>query len=975
MMTSDEIRERYLAFFEERGHVRLPSASLVPPAGDRSVLLTTAGMQPLKSYFMGLEAPPAPKLTSCQRCFRTPDIEKVGSTLRHLTFFEMLGNFSIGAYFKQGAIELAWELSREVFGFREQDIWVTVFAGDEDLGLGPDEEAIELWQAVGVPRERIVGCPRSENFWEAGPVGPSGPCSELYLDRGLRFGAPDDLPGGENERFLEFWNLVFMQYGQDPHDHLQALPSNNIDTGLGLNRMAAILQGKDSVFETDQFQPLIDLGSELSGQRYGEDPASDRALRILADHARGMSFLVADGVVPSNEERGYVLRRVMRRAILQGRTLGMGGGFLVRYATVVRELMGAAYPELHEQRAAIEMWLASEEEGFGRTLEQGTRLLDELIARAKEGGAEGIAAQDAFTLHDTYGFPFDLTRELVAEHDLGVDPEGFEALMEEQRARARAAAGGGGGVAAAGPAARARAGAREGEDLRESARELAARAGEPTRFTGYETERQRTTLAAFEPIHENSAETGGDAETGDGTVATSAGDPRRDGADATGAGGPRRYLVKLAESPFYAGGGGQVSDAGTIECEHGDCRARVEGVLRLGEDQALTVVLERGELTAQKPLLARVDHAARHATEANHTATHLLHAALRERLGTHVRQAGSYVGPDKLRFDFSHSAALSAQELRDVEDRVNDWILANDPVRPITTTLQEAKRMGAMALFGEKYGEVVRMVQIGEGEYSRELCGGTHVRSTAEIGLLRIQSETSSAANVRRIEALTGPAAVALIRAHDRELAEVAATLRTRPEGAAEAVRERELERRRVEKQLDELRRGGGAGNGGLDLDALAAQATEIAPGVRVLSATVEVPDPKALPELVDRLKGKLPDAAIVLGGERDGRAHLIVGVAPELVARGVKAGAIVKAAAAPVGGGGGGRDTLAQAGGRDPSRLDEALAAARAAIEAALTAGSAPSSAGASSPPAAGASSPATSASLPAGSAPSPSS
>ncbi len=482
-MTSDQIRERYLAFFEERGHRRLPSASLVPPPEDRSVLLTTAGMQPLKPYFLGREAPPAPRLTSCQKCFRTPDIEKVGSTLRHLTCFEMLGNFSIGDYFKQGAIEFAWELSREVFGFSAQDIWVTVFEGDEALGLGADEEAIELWEAVGVSRERIVGCPRSENFWEAGPVGPSGPCSELYLDRGLDFGKDDDLPGGENERFLEFWNLVFMQYNQDPHDHLVELPTRNIDTGLGLNRMAAILQGKESVFETDQFQPLIDLGQELSGKRYGEEFPTDRALRILADHARGMSFMVADGVVPSNEERGYVLRRVMRRAIQQGRTLGMEGGFLVRYAEVVRELMGGAYPELSTQRVAIEKWLAAEEESFGRTLEQGTRLLEELIERARDADEEGIAAADAFELHDTYGFPFDLTRELVAERGLGVDPEGFERLMDAQRARARAAAGGAAQAA--------------GEDPRERARELAAQAGFQTRFTGYETETQHTAVGAL----------------------------------------------------------------------------------------------------------------------------------------------------------------------------------------------------------------------------------------------------------------------------------------------------------------------------------------------------------------------------------------------------------------------------------------------------------------------------------------------
>jgi alanyl-tRNA synthetase len=959
-MTSDEIRERYLSFFEERGHRRLASASLVPPPEDRSVLLTTAGMQPLKPYFLGRERPPAPKLTSCQKCFRTPDIEKVGSTLRHLTFFEMLGNFSIGEYFKQGAIELAWELSLEVFGFRAQDIWVTVFEGDETLGLGPDEEAIELWEAVGVPRERIVGCPRSENFWEAGPVGPSGPCSELYLDRGLDFGTAADLPGGENERFLEFWNLVFMQYDQgvggDSHPYLTELPTRNIDTGLGLNRMAAILQGRESVFETDQFQPLLDLGQELSGRRYGEEHPTDRALRILADHARGMSFMVADGVVPSNEERGYVLRRVMRRAIQQGRSLGMEGGFLVRYAAVVRELMGGAYPELVAQREAIEKWLASEEESFGRTLAQGTRLLEGLIERALDADEEGIAAADAFELHDTYGFPFDLTRELLAERGLGVDADGFEVLMDGQRARARA------GRDPAHPAGGA------GGDPISRARELAAAAGFQTRFTGYETETQRTAVGALAPVRANGSPAAEEVSAGAGgaergvageaveRVASEAGErvAGEAGERMSGEAG-ERYLVKLAESPFYPAGGGQVSDVGTIECEHGDCRARVERVFRLGEDQTLAVVVERGSLNPDEPVLARVDHAARHATECNHTATHLLHAALRERLGAHVRQAGSYVGPDKLRFDFSHSQGLTAEELRDVEDRVNGWILANDPVRPIATTLEEARRLGAMALFGEKYGEVVRMVQIGEGEYSRELCGGTHVRSTAEIGLFHVQSETSSAANVRRIEALTGPAAVDLLRAHDRWLGEIAATLRTRPEGAPEAVRERELERRRLERELrDRSRLGVGAGDGsdstdpagGGDIDVLVAQATEL-DGVRVLSAKVDAPDPKALPELVDRLKGRLPDAAIVLGGALDGRVHLIVGVAPSVVARGVKAGAVVKAAAAVVGGGGGGRDTMAQAGGRDPERLQEALDAARAAIEAALAANP-----GAESPP-----------------------
>ncbi|HWT25369.1 MAG TPA: alanine--tRNA ligase, partial [Solirubrobacteraceae bacterium] len=481
-MTSDEIRERFLSFFEQRDHRRLPSASLVPASYDPSVLLTTAGMHPLKPYFLGQEKPPHHRLTTCQKCFRTPDIDKVGSTTRHLTFFEMLGNFSLGDYFKQGAVELAWELSLEGFGFDPERIWITVFEGDEDLGLGPDEEAIEAWLSVGVPRERIVPCPRSENFWQAGPIGPCGPCSELYLDRGLEFGTPDDLPGGENERFLEYWNLVFMQYDQDPENVLTPLPSQNIDTGMGLNRMALIQQDTETIFETDQFLPLIRLGEELSGRRYGEGLDVDRALRILADHTRGMSFLVADGVVPSNEDRGYVLRRLMRRAVLQGRRIGIEGAFLTRFAGVVRELMGSGYPELHAEAATVDMWLAREEEAFGQTLEQGTRILDEHIARARERGAEGIGAQEAFQLHDTYGFPFDLTVELAAEQGLGVDEQGFEDLMDQQRVRARASAGRGGR-----------------DRLVEGARAWVGEAGVRTAFTGYETLEQATEVGAVQP--------------------------------------------------------------------------------------------------------------------------------------------------------------------------------------------------------------------------------------------------------------------------------------------------------------------------------------------------------------------------------------------------------------------------------------------------------------------------------------------
>ena len=424
-MTSDEIRERYLSFFEERGHRRIPSASLVPSAHDPSALLTVAGMHPLKPYFLGQEAPPAPRLTSCQKVFRTVDIDNVGNTSRHLTFFEMLGNFSFGDYFKHEAIEFAWELSLGVFGFSPGEIWVTVFEGDEELGLGSDQEAIDRWLEVGVPRERIVECPRSEKCWQAGPSGPCGPCSELYVDLGEERGAPDDLPGGENERFLEYWNLVFMQYDQQPGDGgagvLAPLPANNIDTGLGLNRMAAILQHKRSVFETDQFQPLIELGQELSGVRYGAAFETDRALRILADHARAMTFLTADGVVPSNEDRGYVLRRVMRRAIQQGRALALAPGFLTRYAARVREIMGTAYPELIEHAGSTDMWLAAEEEGFGRTLEQGLSTLREHIDRAKSEGHTGVSALEVFRLHDTYGFPVEMTSELLAAEGLSID--------------------------------------------------------------------------------------------------------------------------------------------------------------------------------------------------------------------------------------------------------------------------------------------------------------------------------------------------------------------------------------------------------------------------------------------------------------------------------------------------------------------------------------------------------------------------
>ncbi|MEO8689278.1 MAG: alanine--tRNA ligase [Solirubrobacteraceae bacterium] len=868
-MTSDEIRETFLSFYEANDHRRTPSASLVPAQHDPSVLLTTAGMHPLMPYFLGHEQPPHHRLTTCQKCFRTVDIDIVGSTARHNTFFEMLGNFSFGDYFKQGAIEYALELSVKGFGLDFDRIWVTVFEGDDELGLGPDEEAIEAWVAAGFPRERIVACNRDENFWQAGPTGPCGPCSELYYDRGVEYGKEDDLPGQENERFLEYWNLVFMQFKQDPVNTLTPLPKQNIDTGLGLGRLAAILQDKPSVFETDQFWPLIELGQELSGKRYGETFDVDRALRILADHSRGASFLVADGVVPSNEDRGYVLRRLMRRAILQGRRIGIEPGFMPRFAEAVRTTMGAAYPELGQQADTIDMWLAREEEAFGQTLEQGTRILDDHVARAKEAGDEGIGAAEAFQLHDTYGFPFDLTLELAAEQGLGVDSAGFENLMEEQRTRARASAGRGG----------------RDED-RERARVFADAAGFDTTFTGYETVEQATAVGAV------------DTQNG-------------------------RLLVKLVESPFYATGGGQVHDAGEVRCESGDCAASVTDVLRLGDDQVLVLEPGAGELHEGERVVARVDRTARRATECNHTATHLLHAALRERLGTHVRQAGSYVGPDKLRFDFTHGAPLAAEDVRAVEDRVNEMVLGNQPVRALTTTLDEARGLGAMALFGEKYGDVVRMVEVGDGHWSRELCGGTHVRATAEIGAFKLTTETSSAANVRRIEAITGPVAIEELRRSDRILAETARVLRTQPHQVAEVAAEREGKRRELEKGATIA----------APVDAGYDEVHDV-DGVKVVVEMKDVANPKLLAEIADRIKGKLGDpSVIVLGTRGEGRVNLLVAATPAAIARGVKAGDIVKAAAQVVGGGGGGRDNMAQAGGRDPDKLPDALKSAEQAI------------------------------------------
>jgi alanyl-tRNA synthetase len=886
-MRSDEIRETFLAYFERHEHLRRPSASLVPSVHDPSVLLTTAGMQPLRPYFLGQETPPGPRLTTCQRCFRTTDIEEVGNTARHLTFFEMLGNFSFGDYFKDDAIRFGWELSTEGFGLDPDEIWVTVFEGDDELGLGPDTEAIEIWRGIGVPQERIVRLPRSENWWQAGPTGPAGPCSEMYLDRGEAFGCPEDLPGDDTERFLEYWNHVFMTYELHEDGSLTELPSRNIDTGLGLERMAAIQQDVPSVYESDLFRPLVELAEELSGSSYGEDGRTTRAMRIIADHTRGTANLIADGVVPSNEDRGYILRRIMRRAIQQGRVLGLEPPYLGRFAERVIDDMGGAYPHLVESRDTILRWVSDEEESFGRTLDRGTELLRDLIEEARRQSTSWVDAADAFKLHDTYGFPYDLTKELIAEEGLSVDDAGFEALMEQQRARART------GAEAATP------------DRHAEVLSFVSAAPE-TRFVGYETLRATTSVAAVENIEPR--------------------DPRT----RTGGGRANDVLVKLEESPFYAEGGGQVADSGRIRWDESE--SRVVDVYRVGDDQAVKV--EGGAPEPGSRVEAEVERATRHATMRNHTATHMLHAALRGRLGRHVRQAGSAVRPDKLRFDFTHGAALSPDELAAIEDSVNGWIKASLPVRALHMDRAEAEALGAIALFGEKYGDWVRVVEI--EDVSRELCGGTHVANTAEVGIFAIVSEGSSASNVRRVEALTGPAAIDWFRERNAHLEEAGAVLGSPREPLAAA--------RRAAERLEELEakaRDASTREAGELARDLAERQGKALDGLSVVVARVAVgADQKQLLALADRVKSMAGDSAVVLGGADGGKVGLVAAFADAAVERGLSAADVVRDAAALVGGGGGGRPNIAQAGGRDASRLDEALAAAREAIERKLAGG-----------------------------------
>ncbi len=824
----------------------------MPAAYDSSVLLTTAGMQPLMPFFLGLEQPPGPRLVSVQKCFRTTDIDEVGSTARHLTFFEMLGNFSFGDYFKDGAIELAWEFVTGQMKLDPVKLWATVYRGNPAHSLGPDEAAIAAWERVGVPSERIIRL-GEDNFWTAGPTGPCGPCSEIYYDRGPERGCgkPDCAPGCSCDRFLEFWNLVFTEFDQHSDGHLTLLPRQNIDTGMGLERGAAILQDVYSVFEIDSFQEIMDWVAETSGSHYGESEAATKAHRVLADHGRGMVFLAAEGVKPGNLARSYILRRVIRRAVQHGSRLGLKPPFLASLAEVVIEQMGGVYPELKEHAKEIKSVLTAEEERFAQTLERGMRLFTDVAKGAPATGGQ-VSGEDAFKLHDTYGFPLELTRELAQERGLTLDEEGFSKRMEEQKERSRAGA--------------------RGEDKR--AAELSNQAGFKTEFVGYEKTEVLTQIGALEEVAEG------------------------------------LFLAKLRESPFYPEGGGQVGDQGLIESEETGARAEIEQTFRFEDDQAL---LFRGEdFKAGERVRAVVLWSARFPTMANHTATHLLHKALQQVLGEHARQAGSAVRPEKLRFDFSHDKALTADEREEIERLVNEDVFANHPVHTFVTPIEEARSLGAMALFGEKYGDMVRVVEV--QDVSRELCGGTHVRTSAEIGAFAIFAEGSIGSGLRRIEALTSGAAVGLLR-----------------ERAAEAEKlKAELEQLRKEAKKKPTAKD----SAGPEVEVVCEEERD---GVKVVVAEVKGVDAEGLLAVSDQLKNKNAPAAVVVGAVEDGRVHLVCNFDKSLEERGLDAVQVVRAAAAHVGGGGGGRAGMARAGGKDPKKLPEALEAAAEAILGAL--------------------------------------
>ncbi|UVI28066.1 alanine--tRNA ligase [Paenibacillus spongiae] len=864
-MKASEIRSKWLAFFESKGHHVEPSASLVPH-NDPSLLWINAGMAPLKSYFDGRVIPDNPRIVNSQKCIRTNDIENVGKTRRHHTFFEMLGNFSIGDYFKEETISWAWEFltSPQWIGFDPERLSVTVYP--------EDEEAYRYWnEVIGLPAERIYKL--DENFWDIGE-GPCGPCTEIFYDRGDKYGDlsdPECWPGGENERFLEVWNLVFSQFNHNKDGSYTPLPNKNIDTGAGLERFASILQDVPSNFDTDLFRPIIDRTCEIAGVRYQENPDHDVALKVIADHIRTVAFAVGDGVLPSNEGRGYVIRRLLRRAVRYGKTLGVDRPFLNELVQVVGSIMGVYYSEVVDKREFIEKVILSEEERFHETLSDGLSLLSELVKAAETAGIREINGQDAFKLYDTYGFPFDLTEDYATEQGMTVDRAGFDAAMEEQRERARAARQDTGSMNVQGGAL---------SELTEN-----------SEFIGYQ-----------ELVNEDAK-----------VLAIVNGSDLVESAEAGS-----RVLVMLDRTPFYAESGGQIGDRGTISGN--GFTLTVEDVTKAPHGQPVHhAVVSSGIVRTGDSVRAAVLAETREAIIKNHTATHLLHRALKDVLGEHVNQAGSLVEPDRLRFDFSHFGSITPEELADIERRVNEQIWLGTPLQIDYKSLAEAKEMGAMALFGEKYGDVVRVVRI--GEYSLELCGGCHVANTAQIGLFKLIGESGIGSGVRRIEAVTGRGAYEYVESQLDLLKQAAGMLKSNTADVPKRIEALFAQTKELSRENDSLQ----SKLSRIEAGSLETKA-KTAGGVTVLAARVSAPTMDALRGIVDELKTKLPEAVIILGAPAEDKVNLVASVSQALVKQGFNAGKIVKEAAAVCGGGGGGRPDMAQAGGKDPSKLDEAL-------------------------------------------------
>ena len=875
----NELRRMYLEFFESKGHLKMNSFSLVPH-NDNSLLLINAGMAPLKPYFTGQEIPPRRRVTTCQKCIRTGDIENVGKTARHLTFFEMLGNFSFGDYFKHEAIAWSWEFLTKVLGLEEDRLYPSIY--------GEDDEAFDIWtKEVGVPAERITRFYRDpetgecDNFWEHG-AGPCGPCSEIYYDRGEKYGCgkPDCKVGCDCDRFMEVWNNVFTQFEGDGKGGYTELSQKNIDTGMGLERLAVVMQDVDSVFDIDTMKAIRDRVCELSGKKYEVDAMDDVSIRLITDHIRSSTFMVSDGIMPSNEGRGYVLRRIIRRAARHGRMLGIDGIFMAELAKTVISESKDGYPELEEKKDFILKVLAQEEEKFAKTIDQGLAILEDMEKEMIASGSKVLSGDNAFKLYDTYGFPMDLTSEILEEKGFTIDEDGFKKAMEVQRTTAR--------------------------KNRKTTNYMGADAtvydeidpSVTTEFVGYDKLETASTVTVL------TSETEIVEALSDGEIGT----------------------IIVEETPFYATMGGQQGDKGVIRTADGSFK--VEDTIKLlgGKVGHIGKVVSGMIKVGDKATLS-VDAELRGKTCKNHSATHLLQKALREVLGTHVEQAGSYQDAERTRFDFSHFQAMTAEEIAKVEKIVNDEIAADLEVRTDVMTVEEAKKTGAMALFGEKYGEKVRVVSM--GEFSKEFCGGTHVKHTGEITAFKIISESGVAAGVRRIEALTGDNVFAYYKNIEDELERAAKAAKTTPAALVEKIEHMMAEIKALNAENESLKSKAAKEALGNVMD----QVVEVK-GVKLLATSVAGVDMNGLRDLGDQLKGKLGEGVVVLASEADGKVNLVAMATEEAMKKGAHAGNLIKAIAGKVGGGGGGRPNMAQAGGKNPAGIPDAVAEAKTALE-----------------------------------------